>query len=64
MPSDLLHDGLTFLGRRGGSVLRSDDLESWREVATGAANFRSWTVGRVLDRNLPVSGVPACRDDR
>jgi len=64
MPRDLLYDGEAYYGRRGGSVLRSDDLANWREVGSGVADFRSWTVGQVLDRNLPVPGVTACSDNR
>lgn len=63
-PSTLLFHESTWFGRRGASVLVGSDPDSLSEVATGVEDFRAWTVGRVLDRNLPVMGVPACVDAR
>jgi hypothetical protein len=64
VPSELLFDGKTWFGRSGATLSRGDSPDTFKAI-TGtqvAADFRSWTIGIVLDSNLPVTGVPACTD--
>lgn len=60
----LLFDGTTWFGRNGGSVYRGASPDAFTRVGMGVSEFRGWAVGRVLDSNLPVTGVPACADNR
>jgi hypothetical protein len=64
VPGDLLHDGARFYGRNGGEVSAADDPNSWQVLEPDVPGFRSWTVGRVYDENLPVQGVAPCADNR
>jgi hypothetical protein len=61
VPSELLFDGKTWFGRTGSTLARGESPDTFKVVAgTKATDYRSWTVGIVLDSNLPVMGVPAC----
>jgi hypothetical protein len=63
VPSELLFDGKTWFGRSGTTLSRGETPDTFKVVAgTKASDFRSWTVGIVLDSNLPVMGVPECSD--
>jgi hypothetical protein len=64
IPAMLLFDGQTWFGRTAGTLYRGATLESFTKVAMNVSEFRAWTIGRVLDENLPVAGVPACKDNR
>ncbi len=64
MPRELRFDGTTWFGRSGGSMYRGASVDALSRVATGVSEFRGWTVGRVLEANLPVTGVSACTDAR
>ena len=47
----------------GTTLSRGDNPDSFKAISgTKASDFRSWTIGIVLDSNLPVMGVPACTD--
>jgi len=64
MPERLLFDGTTYFGRSKGTVYRASALDAFEVVASQVPDFRAWTLGRVLDRNLPVTGIAACVDRR
>lgn len=64
IPAQLLFDGTTWFGRTGGTVYRGATLDGFAKVAMSVSEFRAWTIGPVLDKNLPVSGVAACKDNR
>jgi hypothetical protein len=64
VPSILLFDGTAWYGRSGGSVYRGTTPDDFARVAMGVSEFRGWAIGKVLDENLPVTGVPACVDNR
>ncbi|MFK7990964.1 MAG: hypothetical protein AB8I08_33395 [Sandaracinaceae bacterium] len=64
VPANLTYAEGAWFGRSGGRVSRSVDLSTWTELTREAPGFRAWVGGRVLDRNLPVEGVPACEDNR
>jgi len=63
VPSELLYDGKTWFGRSGTTLSRGETPDAFKVMAgTKASDFRSWTIGIVLDSNLPVVGVPECTD--
>jgi hypothetical protein len=63
VPSELLFDGKTFYGRSGTTLSRGDTPETFKVMSgTKASDFRGWTIGIVLDENVPVMGVPECMD--
>jgi hypothetical protein len=63
VPSELLFDGKTWFGRSGTTFSRGDSPDAFKVLTgTKASDFRSWTIGLVLDSSLPVMGVPACTD--
>jgi hypothetical protein len=63
VPDELLFDGTTWFGRSGTTYSMGASLDSWKTIPNvKVPDFRSWTIGRVLDANLPVSGVAACTD--
>jgi hypothetical protein len=64
VPSMLLYDGKQWFGRSGGNIFRGPTLDSFSKVGMGVSEYRGWTIGVVLDKNLPVSGIPACTDNR
>jgi hypothetical protein len=64
VPSSLLYDGKQWFGRSGGNMFRGATLDSFAKVGMGVSEYRGWTIGLVLDKNLPVTGIPACMDNR
>ena len=64
VPSRLLFDGKTWFGRSGGTIYRGATLDTFASVATKISDFRGWTLGAVLDKNVPVKDVPVCTDKR
>jgi hypothetical protein len=64
VPSSLLYDGKQWFGRSGGNIYRGQTLDGFAKVATGISEYRGWTIGLVLDKNLPVTGSAACMDKR
>lgn len=64
VPTLLLFDGKTWFGRSGGTIYRGATLDSFAKVGMNVPEFRGWAIGQVLDKNLPVTGVPACEDNR
>ncbi|HET6338290.1 MAG TPA: hypothetical protein VFG30_33940 [Polyangiales bacterium] len=64
VPSMLLFDGKTWFGRSGGTIYRGAALDSFAKVGMNVSEFRGWAIGPVLDKNLPVTGVSACVDNR
>jgi hypothetical protein len=63
VPDELLFDGKTWFGRTGSSYASGPNPDSFKAIPNVTVpDFRSWTIGLVLDSNLPVSGVPACTD--
>jgi hypothetical protein len=64
VPAMLLFDGKTWFGRSGGTIYRGATLDTFAKVGMNVSEFRGWAIGQVLDKNLPVTGVPACVDNR
>jgi hypothetical protein len=64
VPSHLLFDGTGWFGRNGTSMYRGASLDAFARVAMNVSDYRGWTIGKVLDANLPVTGVAACVDNR
>lgn len=64
VPTLLLYDGKQWFGRSGGTIYRGQTLDSFAKVGMGVSEYRGWTIGLVLDKNLPVNGIPACMDNR
>ncbi len=64
MPSKLLFDGELWYGRSGSRISSGTSPDSWQSQAVDVPDFRAWTVGRVLDANVPVTDVAACQDSR
>lgn len=64
VPAQLLFaDGL-WIGRQNGEVRSGQTLDALAHAASSVPDFRAWTAGAVLDANVPVTGVPACADNR
>jgi hypothetical protein len=64
VPSMLLFDGMQWFGRNGGTIYRGETPDAFAKVAMNVSEFRGWTIGQVLDANLPVASVPECHDNR
>ena len=63
VPSELLFDGSTWYGRTGSTFSSGATPDAFKVISgTKASDYRSWTIGIVLDSNLPVMGVPECSD--
>jgi hypothetical protein len=63
VPDELLFDGTTWFGRSGTTLSMGGSPDTFKTIANvKVPDFRSWTIGRVLDSNLPVTGVAACTD--
>jgi hypothetical protein len=63
VPDELLFDGTTWFGRSGTSYSMGSSPDNWKTIPNvKVPDFRSWTIGRVLDANLPVMGIAACTD--
>ena len=60
----LLFDGAKWYGRSGKTLYRGETPDTFAKVAMNVEEFRGWTIGQVLDSNLPVTGVPECHDNR
>lgn len=63
-PSFFAYDGARWWGVGGGRAWTATNLDAWQSVAMGVPDFRAATLGRVLEENLPVTGVPVCVDNR
>jgi hypothetical protein len=64
VPSLLLFDGTTWFGRSAGTIYRGTSPDNFTKVGMNVSEFRGWAIGSVLDKNLPVTGVSACQDNR
>jgi hypothetical protein len=64
VPSEFRWDGERWVGFGGGRGWSGASFEDWASSAEDVPDFRGFTVGFVLEENLPVEGVPACEDDR
>ncbi|HTU60078.1 MAG TPA: hypothetical protein VMF89_16615 [Polyangiales bacterium] len=64
MPEQLLFDGTTYFGRSEGTIYRATAPDAFEVVATQVPGFRAWTLGRVLNKNLPITSPAACVDRR
>lgn len=64
MPEQLLFDGTTYFGRSEATIYRATKPDAFEAVAMQVPSFRAWTLGRVLDKNLPVTSPAACTDRR
>lgn len=64
VPTMLLFDGTTWFGRSGGTIYRGTSPDDFTKVAMNVSEFRGWAIGSVLEENLPITGVPACQDNR
>jgi hypothetical protein len=63
VPGALLFDGAIWFGRSGSNVSRGATLDNFLHVGSGVPDFRAWTIGKVLESNLPVTGS-VCVDNR
>jgi len=64
MPEQLLFDGTTYFGRSEGTIYHASKPDAFEVAATKVPSFRAWTLGRVLDKNLPITSPAACADRR
>jgi hypothetical protein len=63
VPSELLFDGTTWFGSSGTTLSRGASPDTFKSIPTVTVpDFRAWTIGLVLDANLPVTGIAACTD--
>lgn len=65
-PEQLLFERVSgiWYGRRSTSTYRGESLDSFARVAMNVEEYRSWTIGRVLASNLPITSPAACTDQR
>jgi hypothetical protein len=64
LPKQLRLEGTTYFGRSEGTFYRGSTLDALEVVAQQIPDFRGWTLGRVLGKNLPVTSPAACVDRR
>ena len=68
VPRELLFDhngdSSQWFGRSGSNLYRGGTLDDMVRVASDVSDFRAWTLGSVLTKNLPVLDPPACQDQR
>jgi hypothetical protein len=63
-PQQVQHDGDTYFGRSGTTFYRAGALDHFSAAGDHVADFRAWTVGKVLSENLAITSPAACSDKR